>query len=91
MVCDWITPLSTLFGVAVGAWLAHYIEGRKAKAASQYAIDCFYSEIEDFLNDAPAYVRNYHAGYSKVVKVEAGINMKNEDFFPLSCLQKLNF
>lgn len=88
---EWLKYISPLLGVGLGALLAPYIEGRKASAESRKALKAFYSELEDYLQDAPTYVRNFHAGYSKAKKSEVGIITKNEEVFPLDLAPKIEF
>jgi len=89
--CEWLKYISPLLGVGLGAWLAPYIEGRKASAESRKALEAFYSELEDYHNDIPDYVRNFHAGYAKTKEIEAGLVTTNEEVFPLNLAPKIGF
>ena len=46
---DWLKYLVPFAGIAFGAWLAPWIEGRKAKAEAKEAILCFFTEAQDGL------------------------------------------
>ncbi|MCX2778971.1 hypothetical protein OQJ46_16480 [Microbulbifer thermotolerans] len=91
MSYEWLKYISPLLGVGLGAWLAPYIERRKASAESRNALKAFYSELEDYLRDAPTYVKNFHSGYAKVKKLEAGIIKNDLEFFPISLAPKIEF
>jgi len=78
-------------GVGLGVWITPYIESRKLKSESQYMINCFYSEVEDYFIDAPSFVRNYHSGYSKVIMVETGKTTDTAGFFPIRFSPKIEF
>lgn len=91
MSFKWLKYISPLLGVGLGAWLAPYIEEKKASAQSRKALEVFYSEIEGYLQDAPIYIRNFHSGYVKVKKIESGIITKNEEFFPINLTPKIEF
>jgi hypothetical protein len=87
---EWLKYLVPLLSVGFGAWLALYIEAKKARAESKKALAMFYAEIQDYLKDSPEYVRNFHSGYLKVKKIEVG-QIKDEDLFPLNLAPKIEF
>lgn len=83
--------LSPLLGVGFGALIAPYIDFMRSKKESKYAVSCFYSELFDYLEDAPEYVRAFHDCYMKSKKVEMGIIKKDEQLFPVRFYPSISF
>jgi len=83
--------LVPLLGVLLGAFIAPYIDLRRSKKESIHALDCFYAELNDYLDDSSMYAKECHKNYMKSKKVEMGIIKKDSDLFPLRFYPKIEF
>ena len=64
MSYEWLKYVSPLLGVGFGAFIVPYIEPKAfEKKESRHAINCFYCELNDYLEDAPKYVKGFHGCY----------------------------
>jgi hypothetical protein len=69
---EWLKYISPLLGVGLGIWLAPYVEKRKSKSESKEALNIFFSELEDYLQDIPSHVRELNSSYQKIKSYEQG-------------------
>ena len=83
-----ITPL---IGVGLGIFIAPYIDHKKAKRESKHAIDCFYTELEDYFEDSSKFVKNFHDCFMKSKKVEMGLITEDDKLLPISFYPKIDF
>lgn len=91
MSYEWLKYVSPLLGVGFGAFIVPYIDLRRSKKESRHAINCFYCELNDYLEDAPKYVKGFHGCYMKSKKSEFGIIKKYEQLFPLIFYTNIEF
>lgn len=91
MCIDWLKYIFPLIGVGLGVLITPYIDSRKSKKESKHALNCFYSELNDYKSDTHKYVSSFHEGYIKSKKTSMGVISKNVDLFPLTYYPKINF
>ena len=88
---DWLKYLVPFAGIAFGAWLAPWREGRKAKAEAKEAILCFFTEAQDYTAIAKDYLENMHECHRKATQRKVGMIRTDADFYPIKLPSKVYF
>jgi hypothetical protein len=92
---DWFKYIFTLIGVVVGAVLtlcsAVFLDTRRRESESKMAIESFYNELADYLDDAPRYVEDVINNYKNIKRYKMRIKLNKADAYPMSFPPHISF
>jgi hypothetical protein len=92
---DWFKYIFPLVGVVIGALLtlcsAVFLDNRRKKSESKMAIESFYTELNDYLDDAPGYVEDVINNYKNIKRYKIGIKPNKADAYPMSFPPHISF